>query len=124
MRTSRGTGSSVTGLRRTALAGLGAMLGLAATSCGSNSSSAAPTTANNDVFFVGYVYNGATGAGLAAADLTAISIKYRDTVITTKIADDGRFVSQQPLPTWQDYAVYIGAVGYRPLASRTAGIDL
>jgi hypothetical protein len=96
---------------------------ISATGCG-GSSSPTPSTEGHKVYFVGYVYDGASGARLIATDLTAISIKYRDVVITTKIEDDGRFVTQQPLPTWQDYAVYIGAVGYRPFVSRNPGVDV
>lgn len=76
------------------------------------------------VYFVGYVYDGAKGTRLTAKELTAISIKYRDKVIKTTIEPDGRYVTTEPLPTWQDYAVYIGAAGYRPFVSRNPGIDV
>lgn len=80
--------------------------------------------AQHQVFFVGYVYDGATGKRLAAADLTAISLKYRDKVVRTKIDTDGRFVTIDALPTWQDYSVYVGAEGYRPFVSNNPGIDV
>jgi hypothetical protein len=79
---------------------------------------------DHGVYFVGYVYDGARGTRLKAADITAISIRYRDKVINTTIEPDGRFVSAEPLPTWQDYAVYIGAPGYRPFVSANPGIDV
>lgn len=82
------------------------------------------TADEHHVFFVGYVYDGAKGARLTAKELTAISIKYRDKVIHTTIEPDGRYVTTEPLPTWQDYAVYIGAPGYRPFVSRNRGIDV
>jgi len=92
---------------------------MAALSCGGNDS-----TGKHEVYFVGYVYDGASGKRLAATDLTAISLKYRDNIIKTTIESDGRFVTTDPLPTWQDYAVYVGAPGYRPFVSNNAGIDV
>ena len=88
------------------------------TSCGDEG------TAKHEVYFVGYVHDGATGKRLAASDLTGISIKYGKKVINTKIEEDGRFVTTEPLPTWQDYAVYVGASGYRPFVSSNQGIDV
>src|SRR5262245_6038398 len=81
-------------------------------------------TDQHQVYFVGYVYDGATGMRLPKPRITAISIKYRDKIISTNIEDDGRFVTADPLPTWQDYAVYIGAPGYRPFVSRNPGVDV
>lgn len=91
------------------------------------SASCGPADKNTDdhkVYFVGYVYDGATGARLNAGKLTAISLKYRDKVVNTKIEPDGRFVSLDPLPTWQDYSVFIGAQGYRAFVSNNPGIDV
>src|SRR5215207_4753994 len=76
------------------------------------------------VFFVGYVYDGASGARLKPEQITAISIKYRDKLVKATIEADGRYVTVDPLPTWQDYAVYIGAPGYRAFVSRNAGVDV
>lgn len=76
------------------------------------------------VFFVGFVYDGATGVRLKPDQITAISVKYRDKVVRTTLEADGRYVTVDPLPTWQDYSVYIGAAGYRPFVSRNAGIDV
>lgn len=88
------------------------------------SNEATKSTNEHEVYFVGYAYNGATGARLSKAQITAISVKYRDQIIDTVIEDDGRFVTAKPLPTWQDYAVYIGAPGFRPFVSRNPGIDV
>ncbi|HVR63334.1 MAG TPA: hypothetical protein VMU50_15645 [Polyangia bacterium] len=79
---------------------------------------------DHQVYFVGYVYDGATGQRLGAKDITAVSIKYRDQVIHTKIDDDGRFVSVDALPTWQDYTVYVAAPGYRDFVSNNPGFDV
>jgi hypothetical protein len=92
---------------------------LALGSCAADSN-----TDKHNVYFVGYVYNGATGQRLAPGQITGISIKYRDQLIHTKLDADGRFVSQEPLPTWQDYSVYIGAPGFRPFVSDNPGIDV
>jgi hypothetical protein len=51
-------------------------------------------------------------------------VKYRDIVVHTTVETDGRFVSTEALPTWQAYAVYIGAPGYRPFVSRNPGFDV
>lgn len=76
------------------------------------------------VFFVGFVYDGASGARLKPAEITAISIKYRDKILKTTVEPDGRYVTVDPLPTWQDYSVYIGAAGYRAFVSRNTGFDV
>jgi hypothetical protein len=104
---------------RTALF-LGALATLAGASCSDNATSAD----EHKVFFVGYVYDGATGARLDATKVQGISIKYRDKVVRTKLETDGRFVTLDPLPTRQDYAVYIGATGYRPFVSNNEGFDV
>jgi hypothetical protein len=104
---------------RSQLSLLVALTSLSAASCSSS-----PTPATHDVYFVGYVYDGATGQRLAAKDVMSVSIKYRDQVIHTNIEDDGRFVSTDPLPTWQDYTVAVTATGYRPFESDNAGIDV
>jgi hypothetical protein len=97
-----------------------ALVALALAACSSDEQ----TADQHSVYFVGYVYDGASGARLMPAQITAISLKYRDKVIRTQIEADGRFVTLDPLPTWQDYAVYIGAPGYRPFVSRNRGIDV
>lgn len=91
---------------------------LALASCGSEG------TAKHEVYFVGYVHDGATGKRLTAADLTGISVKYGKRVINTKVEEDGRFLTTEALPTWQDYSVYVGAEGYRPFVSSNPGIDV
>jgi hypothetical protein len=83
-----------------------------------------PTGDEHEVFFVGYVYDGATGARLRKDQITAISVKFRNNVIATEVEADGRFVTKTALPTWQDYAVSIAAVGYRPFVSMNSGLDV
>lgn len=68
------------------------------TSCGNG----APAAGDNKVFFVGYLYDGATGMRLPKTAITSVSIEYRATTVTAKIEDDGRFITDEPLPTWQD----------------------
>jgi len=95
-----------------------------AASCGSSSSGGGDSVAKHQVYLVGYVYDGATGQRLAAAAITAMSVQYRDQVVHVKIEDDGRFVTTDPLPVWQDYSVYVAATGYRPFVSNNAGFDI
>lgn len=83
-----------------------------------------PVAPDHTVYFVGNVYDGATGERLAKAALTEISIQYRDKTIKVTIDDAGRFVSANPLPTWQDYTVTIQAAGYRPFVSRNPGFEV
>jgi len=96
---------------------------LASLSCGEDNSNG-PAGDQHKVYFVGYVYDGARGVRLDKSHLGSVTIKYRDKTITTEIETDGRYVSKEPLPTWQDYAVTIVADGYRPFISRNGGIDV
>ena len=79
---------------------------------------------DNQVFFVGYAYDGATGARLDKSVLNDVSILFGDKTIAFEITDDGRFVSRDPLPTWRDYTVKIDATGYRSFSSSNTGIDV
>ena len=102
---------------------MAASCALGAAACDSENE-APPTGDDHRVYFVGYAYDGATGARLTKAQVPAITIKYRDKVIAADVEADGRFVSKTPLPTWQDYAVSISAAGYRPFVSQNFGIDV
>ena len=93
---------------------------LAAWLCGCSKDEAS----GHSVYFVGYIYDGASGKRLGPQDIAGISIKYRDQTIHTHVEDDGRFVTTEPLPTWQDYTVYVGAAGYRPFVSNNPGFDV
>jgi hypothetical protein len=64
------------------------------------------------------------GTPLMKAMLTSIAIEYRDKTVKVTIGDDGRFTSQDPLPTWQDYMVTIMADGYRPFVSHNPGFEV
>jgi hypothetical protein len=88
--------------------------------CGGDSSD----RGDHRVYFVGYVYDGASGARLAKTSLTKIGISYGDKPIKVDIQDDGRFISRDPLPTWQDYTVSVDANGYRTFVSYNTGIDV
>ncbi|HVR01100.1 MAG TPA: hypothetical protein VMT47_03140 [Polyangia bacterium] len=81
-------------------------------------------SADHSVYFEGNVYDGAVGTPLMKAMLTSIAIEYRDKAIKVAIGDDGRFTSQDPLPTWQDYMVTIMAAGYRPFVSHNPGFEV
>jgi hypothetical protein len=103
-----------------ALLSIAALGPLGAGGCGTGG----PTSADHTVYFEGNVYDGAVGTPLMKAMLTSIAIEYRDTAIKVAIGDDGRFTSQDPLPTWQDYMVTIMADGYRPFVSHNPGFEV
>jgi hypothetical protein len=100
-------------------AGVAMLAVLAAGSCGGDAASGA-----HEVFFVGYVYDGASGARLSKSTLTTVAISYGDTSLKVDIEDDGRFISRTPLPTWRDYTVKIDAVGFRSFVSYNPGVDV
>jgi hypothetical protein len=108
------------------LLGLAAFAAICGVACDSGSKDTTPTTkvGDNEVFFSGYVYDGATGSRLTKDQITGVSIVYGDKTIDFDIADDGRFVSKTGLPTWRDYTVKIDATGYRAFASYNTGIDV
>lgn len=100
------------------LVGLVALAAICAGACDSDSRT------ENQVFFVGYVYDGATGARLPKTSIEKVSIIYGTKTIKVDVADDGRFSSVDPLPTWRDYTVKIDAAGYRAFASYNTGVDV
>jgi hypothetical protein len=75
---------------------------------------------SHNVFLVGQVYDGATGARLTGYSLT---IYYRDQKIDAQVSDTGRFVVKD-LPVFQDYTVEISAPGYRAFRSHNAGFNV
>lgn len=100
---------------------VGALLAAALfAACGGDSNNGG----NHQVFFVGYVYDGASGARLDKSLLTKIGIIYGDKQIKVDIQDDGRFISRDPLPTWRDYTVSVDANGYRTFVSYNTGVDV
>lgn len=101
--------------------GLALLATIAVAGCGDSSNDA---RGEHQVFFVGYAYDGATGARLDKTMLNGVSILYGDKTVRFDVADDGRFVSKDPLPTWRDYTVKIDAAGYRSFASYNTGIDV
>src|SRR3954451_2435019 len=95
---------------------------MAMVGCGGSDGS---PSGDHKVFFFGYVYDGATGARLAKDAIgTTMSISYRDKVLKVEVQDDGRFVTKDALPTWQDYTVSINADGYRSFFSQNRGFDV
>ncbi|HEX4404021.1 MAG TPA: hypothetical protein VH560_04285 [Polyangia bacterium] len=83
-----------------------------------------PVSADDTVYLEGNVYDGAMGAVLPKTKLTSVAVEYRDTPLKVSIDDTGRFVTLDPLPTWQDYVVTIVADGYRPFVSHNLGFDV
>ena len=82
-----------------------------------------PVSADDTVYLDGNVYDGAVGTPLTMK-LTSVAIEYRDTPLKVTIDAAGRFVTQDPLPTWQDYVVTIVADGYRPFVSHNPGFEV
>ena len=82
-----------------------------------------PVSADDTVYLDGNVYDGAVGTPLTTK-LTSVAIEYRDTPLKVTIDAAGRFVTQDPLPTWQDYVVTIVADGYRPFVSHNPGFEV
>jgi hypothetical protein len=107
-------GKSMNGWTRAAV-----LVALTGVACGNKS-----TGGDNQVFFVGYVYDGASGTQLTKAMISDASITYGDAQIKVDIQDDGRIISRDPMPTWRDYTVTIDANGYRSFVSYNTGIDV
>jgi hypothetical protein len=73
-----------------------------------------PTGANHQIWFMGSIYDGATGAVLVDYD---ISLVYGTTTVTGKVdRATGRY-TLGPLPAWNDYGVVISQGGYRAFTS-------
>jgi hypothetical protein len=101
---------------------IAALLGAggAVSGCGANG----PTSADHNVYFEGNAFDGAGMGILVPPALKAVSIQYRDKLIKVNIDAAGRFTSQDPLPTWQDYMVTIAADGYRDFVSHNPGFEV
>jgi hypothetical protein len=73
-----------------------------------------PTGANHQIWFMGSIYDGATGGVLVDYD---ISLVYGTTTVTGKVdRATGRY-TLGPLPAWNDYGVVISQGGYRAFTS-------
>jgi hypothetical protein len=73
-----------------------------------------PTGANHQIWFMGSIYDGATGAVLLDYD---ISLVYGSTTVKGKVdRGTGRY-TLGPLPAWNDYGVVISQGGYRAFTS-------
>jgi hypothetical protein len=96
-----------------------ALIALPLSGCGSNHDGAS-NVATHDVFFDGYIYDGALGTRLQGYTL---EIQYRDTVVSGTVAPDGRYLVG-PIPVFQDYSVTVTASGYRSFRSHNAGYSI
>jgi hypothetical protein len=77
------------------------------------------TGANHEIWFMGSIYDGATGAVLYDYD---ISLVYGTTTVNGKVdRNTGRY-TLGPLPAWNDYGVTILQGGYRTFTSYNAMI--
>jgi hypothetical protein len=78
-----------------------------------------PIGANHEIWFMGSIYDGATGAVLVDYD---ISLVYGTTTVKGKVdRATGRY-TLGPLPAWNDYGVVISQGGYRAFTSYNAMI--
>ena len=114
-----GTMGTAGGFRRSGVL-LAVGLSSVAVGCGANG----PTSADHNVYFEGNAYDGAMSGIIGKDKDLAVSIEYRDKLVKVAIGDDGRFTSQDPLPTWQDYMVTIAADGYRAFVSHNPGFEV
>src|SRR4029078_8060510 len=64
------------------------------------------------------------GRRLAKDAVGTMSISYRDKVLNVEVQADGRYLTKDALPTWQDYTVSIKAKGYRDFFSQHRGFDV
>jgi hypothetical protein len=72
------------------------------------------TGANHEIWFMGSIYDGATGAVLVDYD---ISLVYGSTTVKGKVdRATGRY-TLGPLPAWNDYGVVVSQGGYRAFTS-------
>jgi len=78
---------------------------------------------SHQIWFMGSVYNGATGQILSANNGTAyeISLVSGTTTIRGTVDPNGRY-TLGPLQAWNDYAVTISATDFRAFTSYNAGI--
>lgn len=83
---------------------------------GDDSSPAAPGAPVHEVYFVGQVYDGATGTRLTGYQL---NVRYRDQTLSAEVGPDGRFVVRK-MPAFQDYTVEILADNYRAFRSHNS----
>ncbi len=72
------------------------------------------------VSFVGYVYDGATGARL---DGYTLDLLIADGTVAGAVDGEGRFLAG-PLSVWDDFTVVIGGDGYRAFRSHNARVGL
>ena len=75
---------------------------------------------HHEVYLVGQVYDGATGARLTGYEL---SVTIRDQTIDAQVDESGRFFVHT-LPVYQDYTVEIRAAGYRAFRSHNNGFNI
>src|SRR4051812_26111670 len=89
----------------------GAVIALPLTGCGSgdDNNPQAAGQGKHDVYFNGYVYDGADGSRLQGYTL---EVQYRDAIMPGTVAPDGRY-QLGPIPVFQDYTISITANGYR-----------
>ena len=76
-------------------------------------------TGKHDIWFMGAVVDGASGAPIAAYDLTLVS---GTTTIKGKIDATTHRFTVGPLQAWNDYGIIIDSDGYRHFSSYNAGI--
>ena len=81
------------------------------------------TKGGHQIWFMGSVYNGATGAILSANSYTPyeISLVSGTTTIRGTVDANGRY-TLGPLQAWNDYAITISAADFRGFTSYNAGI--
>jgi hypothetical protein len=104
----------MTGAMRNAVAAA-SLIGLAVVGCGGSDSSGG----NHQIYFMGSVFNGATGA--LVTDYTMTLVYGSHTVTASVDKTSGRY-TVGPLPAWNDYGIIVESSGFRAFSSYNAGI--
>lgn len=98
---------------------LAACAAIGATGCGEDEP-VEPDPIVHDVYFAGYVYDGASGARLTQYTVEGA---VRDAKQSGTLDTEGRY-ALGPFGIWQDYTIVILADGYRFFRSNNGGVEL
>jgi hypothetical protein len=101
--------------RKFAVAAIAALGALGAGGCGGDPEA----KGQHEIWFMGSVYDGASGAVLTGYEITLVYAQHR---VRGTVDAAGRYVVG-PLPAWNDYGIEIGAAYYRAFSSYNAGIS-
>lgn len=102
---------------------LGVIALISLTGCPDAEGITPPTAApvvDHSASFVGFMYDGATGARI---DTYTLDVQVADTALDGAVDADGRYLVG-PISVWDDFTVLVGVDGYRPFRSHNAHVGL